>query len=111
MMLYISSSEHGDEGAEVLLLARDSEAHVVAEPELLLGPLEKALELGMAQPRNGHDVPAPVVPHVYHKMPLGYVMREGIFVIPVLFFPETRTPLDDVLYGRGLRHALGYRFL
>ncbi|RRT62836.1 hypothetical protein B296_00021467 [Ensete ventricosum] len=94
-----ASSEHGREGAEDDLLARDGEAHVVVEAELLLGLPQQALELGVGEVRDGHDEPAPALAHVHREVALGHVHW-------LLLPPQARAPLQYLLDARGLRQLV-----
>ncbi|CAL9154395.1 unnamed protein product, partial [Musa hybrid cultivar] len=94
-----ASSEHGGEGAEDDLLARDGEAHVVVEAELLLGLPQQALELRVGEVRYGHDEPAPALAHVHREVALGHVHR-------LLLPPQARAPLQYLLDARGLRQLV-----
>ncbi|CAL9105592.1 unnamed protein product, partial [Musa acuminata var. zebrina] len=93
------SSERGGEGAEGHLVAGDGEAHVVLEAELLLGLAEEALELGVVQVGDGHDVPAPVLADVHHEVAPGHVHRRPFLL---LLPPQARAPLQYLLQHRCL---------
>ena len=70
--LILSDGRGGEDGVEGGLVAGQGDAHVVAEPELLLGLPEQLLELGRGQAHDRHDVyrlrPAPTYTA---KCPLG----------------------------------------
>lgn len=71
----------------------------MAEAELLRRPVKQGLKLRMAEPRNGDDVSAAILSHVHHEVAFGDIMRQpaAAIIVPMLFLPETRTPLDDLL--------------
>ncbi|KAK8700048.1 hypothetical protein V6N13_018453 [Hibiscus sabdariffa] len=98
------SSKHGiSERAKNDFFARDCESHVVVEPELFLGSPEQALELGVAQERDRHNVPAPVLAHVNGEVAFGNVEREPVSVVPAVFLAQTRASLADLLQNCRLR--------
>lgn len=107
-------SEHGSKRFKHLLLTRDSEAHIMIEPELLLSQLEKNLKLRPAQKRERHNVTASIFTHIHHKMPFRNIHRNlsaAALVVSILILvdSQTRTPLLNLLHHRRLRQFGGHR--
>lgn len=67
-----------------MFLARDGEAHVMIEPEFLLGLSEKALELWVGQEGDRDDESAPVFTDIHGEVTLWDVDGEIVVVVAAI---------------------------
>lgn len=75
------SSDHGGQSFEDSFLTRDRDSHVVIEAVFLFGPPEQILELGVSKPRDGDNVPSPVLSNVDREVPLWHVLGETLPIV------------------------------
>lgn len=89
--------------AKNVFFARNSQAHVMVKPKLLLCPLEQSLKLWMAQPWNWDNVSASVFTNIHSKMPLWHIFRKTTFIVVTIFLPKTWASFQNLLESCCLR--------
>ena len=67
-----------------MFVARDGETHIVVEAKLFLGLLEQRLKLWASEERNGHNISAPILSNVHHKVALWNVQRKALLVVAIV---------------------------